>query len=503
MSNIIRTFGCWLTTRKVILLLFLVLALGSFLRIYGLGAESIWLDEAHSVSVSSQNFASIIAGLLHLNPPLYFVVLHFWMGLFGSSEVALRALSAIFGILSILIIYWVGCALFNRKVGLISSFLSAISLFHIQYSQEARPYALLLLLSLLSFLFFIQILKRDKRWYYLCYFLANILLAYTHVFGLFIIAAQIFFLLLFWAKYRLQRLKLLSMQIATVVAISPLVFVFGPTVKSMIERGFWIPEPSLMRIYETLGSFAGQDVLLLLLFFCLVIVAPFSIRRIEGQWTLGKPLESLKSISWNIRLGAVNEILLLVIWLALPIILAFIISKTITPIYVIRYLIGASPALYLLVAGGLNRLNMKRGLYPALLIIVLLAVPNLVNYYIHAEKGQWREVAQLVELNAQENDVLIFSQDYAQSPFNYYYTGKIEKFGINKRVEDTQEIAAFVDKAISEKQRLWLVLSMAGPNPPIESYLMDRYGNDSLIMERQFIGIRVIVFNLTRGNSVN
>ncbi len=492
-----RMSSHWLRNNKVILLLLLVIALGSFLRIYDLGAESIWLDEAHSARVSSQTLTSTIAEAASgLHPPLYFVILHFWMGLFGNSEVALRSLSAIFGIISILLIYQVGIALFNREVGLISSFLSAVSHFHIQYSQEARPYTLLLLLSLLSFLFFIQILKHERKWYYPCYLLANILLVYTHVFGLFMVAAQIFFLLLFWTKYSPQRLKLLSMQIATVVAILPLAFLLGSVAISIVEHGFWIPEPSLMRIYDTLGVFAGHAVLLLLLFFCLVIVAPFSIRRMEGQWTLGKPLESLKSISWNIRLGAINEILLLVIWLSLPIVLAFIVSKTITPIYVIRYLIGASPALYLLVARGLNRLNMKKGLYPVLLIIVLLAVPNLVHYYTHAEKQQWREVAQLVELNAQENDVIIFCQDYTQDPFDYYYTGRLEKFGINKKVEDTQEIVAFVDKAISEKQRLWLVLSMAGPNPPIESYLMDRYGNDSVIMERQFIGLRVLLFDL-------
>ena len=198
MADTITALCCWIRTKKVLLLLLLVIALGSLLRVYGLGAESIWLDEAHSLEVSSQNLASVVreAAAGH-HSPLYFVILHFWMSLFGNSEVAVRSLSAILGITSIALTYQVGNALFNKKVGLISSFLSAISLFHIQHSQDARPYALLLLLSLLSFLFFVQILKQDKNRYYLCYFLANILLAYTHVFGLFIIAAQLLLLLLF------------------------------------------------------------------------------------------------------------------------------------------------------------------------------------------------------------------------------------------------------------------------------------------------------------------
>lgn len=138
MPSTATTLKCWTKTRGVLLLL-LILALASFLRIYDLGAESIWLDEAHSATVSSQDFASVIAGAASgQHPPLYFVTPHSWINLFGSSEVSLRAMSAMFGILSVLIIYWVRCVLFKRRVSLISSLLSSISLFHIRYSQKIR-----------------------------------------------------------------------------------------------------------------------------------------------------------------------------------------------------------------------------------------------------------------------------------------------------------------------------------------------------------------------------
>lgn len=496
MANIITILGNWIRTRRALWLLLLVIAVGSFLRIYGLGAESIWLDEAHSVRVSSENLASVVRATTGQHLPLYFVILHFWMGLWGTSEVAVRSLSAIFGIISIPLIYYVGSLLFNKRVGLIGSFLSAISLYHIQFSQEARPYALLLLLSLLSFLLFVQILKQDKKWFYLFYLLTNILLIYTHVFALFIIAAQMLFLFLFWTKYKPQRFKLLSVQMVTVVAILPFIFHISRAATSMIEHGFWISEPSLKAIYDTLWLFAGYQNLLVLIFFCLAFIAPLSIKRTEGKWVLRKPLESLKGISWGIRLKAIEEILLLVIWLSLPIVLAFIISKVITPIYVTRYLIGASPALYLLVAKGLSDLKVRKVIYPALLIIVLLALPNLANYYINYGKEQWREVAQLVELNAGENDVLVFCADYVQGPFDYYYQGRLEEFGINRNIENTEDIAAFVNEATSRKQRLWLIVSHCGPNPPIETYLRDRYPDDAVVMKEKFAGVRVLLFDL-------
>jgi len=445
---------------------------------------------------ASQNLASVATGDAAGNhPPLYFIILHFWIGLFGSSEIVLRAPAAIFGVLSVLIIYWLGCTLFNRRVGLIASFLSAISFEHIYYAQQVRHYSLLLLLSLLSFWLFIQILKRNRKWHYPCYFLVNILLAYTHVFGLFIIAAQIFFLIVFWTKYRPKRFKLLGVQLATVATLPPLALLLVPVAMSMAQHGFWTSEPSLTTVYDTFLVFAGGQTLLLLTFFILAVIAPLSITRIEGKWVLRKPLESLKGISWNIRLEAINEVVLLMIWLLLPIVSAFIISRITTPIYVIRYLIGASPALYLLVAKGLTNLKVKGILYPALLIILLLSVPNLANHY-HEERMQWREVAALVELKAQQNDVLVFCAHYYQCSFDHYYHGNLEEFGIDRKVEDTRQIADFVNGATSGKERVWLILSDCGPNPPIESYLTDRY-RDSLILEKEFVGVEVCLFGLS------
>lgn len=502
MPSIVASLSRWVKTRKVILLLLLLLALASFLRIYDLGAESIWFDEAHSVSVSSQNFASVIRGAASgHHPPLYFLALHFWISFFGSSEVSLRAISAIFGIISVLITYLIGCALFDRRVGLISSLLSAISLFHIQYSQEARPYSLLLLLSLLSFLFFIQILKRDRKWYYPCYLLFNILLCYTHVFGLFTIAAQISFVLLLWTKYQPQRFKLFALQAATLVAILPLVFLLGHVAISTVQQGFWIPEPSLILILGWIHARSWSETLLVFIFFCLAVIAPFSVRAIEGKWTSRGPIQSLKGMSWNIKLEAIDEFFLVGMWLFLPIVLAFMVSKIIIPILGPRYLIGVSPAFYLLVAKGLSGLNTKKAIYSILIVIVVLSAHSVVNYYVHDVKQQWREVAKLVELNSEENDVTIFCASFVQMPFDYYYQGELVKFGLDKNIKDIQEIAAFVNNAISGKERLWLILSQAPRDPPIESYLTERLGDDSILMEQEFVGVRVLLFDLEENDA--
>jgi len=501
MLKIITTLEHWIKTNKVLVLLFFIIALASFLRIYDISIESIWLDEAHSVRVSGLSLPSVISeAAVGKHAPLYFIILHFWTGLLGISEVSLRAISAIFGVLSVCAIYWVGCSLYNRRVGLISSLLSAISLFHIYYSQEARPYSLLLFLSLLSFLFFIKILKQDKKIYYLCYLIFNILLCYTHVLGLLTLASQIFFFLLFWSKYKSQRFKLLAMLGATMAGLLPLVHLIGSEAASMIDNGFWISEPSLLSIAGTIISFCGTHVFLVLIFFFLSGSALFSIRKREGAWSLRKPIESLKGISWNIKLENIDEFLLLTIWLSFPIILAFIISKYITPIYVTRYLIGASPALYLLVAKGLSRFNTRQVLCSILMVILLLSSFGLVNYYAEVNKEQWRDVAHYVELNAKENDVAVFCANYVQRPFDYYYNGEIAKFGIARNVEDKQEMATLVNQTITGRERLWLILSHSGSKlpTPVENYMMDRYEK---VIEQEFVGVRLLLFDLAKGNS--
>ena len=161
--------------KKLPWLLLTILAIAAFLRLYRLGSESIWLDEAFSVLVSKASPISIVklTATSETHPPLYYLLLHFWMLAFGQSEVALRSLSACFGILSIFLLYKVGCELFNHKVGLLSSSLLAISTFTIWYSQDARPYSLLLCVTLLSFLFFVRIFK------YASYLLRNLLSFHT------------------------------------------------------------------------------------------------------------------------------------------------------------------------------------------------------------------------------------------------------------------------------------------------------------------------------------
>jgi len=478
----------WIKTHRLILILLLIILTGGFLRIFDLGAESIWLDEAYSIRAAEQSLSSVIGGAIDTenNPPLYFIILHLWMLLFGSSEIAIRFPSAIFGIISIFLIYKIGCHLFNQKIGIISGFLLSISTFHIMYSQDARPYSLFMFLTLLSFYFFIQVLKANKGWYFLGYLLANILLCYTQLFGFFVILSQIVYFSMFWKKYKQKIFKFAGIQVASLLAFIPLIVLAIPRISHIAGGGgssiSWIPEPSFLSIGTTFYLYAGGIALfvpLLVLFF--IGLLPIRYRRIKGRLTF--------------HFESVGDILLLLMWLAFPIFLPFILSMIIAPLYVPRYTISALPACYLLAARGIGYFKDMKVTYILVIGITLLSLIGLQLYYSQPVKEQWREAVHFIEFRAQPDDAIVICADYTQEPFDYYYEGDLERFGIGRDVTDTQKIDAVVDNATAGKERLWLVLSNQGV-AITEEHLLNRFGSESVIAENELHEVKVYLFDL-------
>jgi len=502
---------------KVPWLLLAILALAVFLRIFGLGSESLWLDEVASVHVSETSLVSIIRSSISgdTHPPLYYLLLHFWMLLFGQSEAAVQSLSALFDIISVLLMYMVARELFEPKIGLIAGFLLAISSFAIYYSQEVRMYSLLLSLTLLSFLFFVRILRASKpgKTLLVCYSLANILLCYTHIYGLFTIGSQVLHFFLFRRRYVRARLVFWGAQIATLVGFSPWIFVLVTnTFRGAISGLDWLSTPSLWDILDTLSKYVGSGLLgpllvLSFLFFCLAGV--LYIPRTRGKRGLAKPLQSSKQMSLGILIAEPKTALLLV-WFFFPLVISLFLSFTVRPIFWEKYLIGIIPALYLLAARGIEtisffvetyvmRVNVR---YIFLILVALLSLPGLYDYYAYPQREQWREVANLVQSTSQPGDIVVLCPGY-YLPFDYYYEGDLERLGISAEVTDNEELTTFVDSAASGKERLWLVLMIyrSTIDAPIKPYLFSRYGSDSLTLQKEFAHITVYLFDIGQARS--
>jgi mannosyltransferase len=492
-NNVLKV---WVIRHRNILLLAGILILALFLRFCELGTESIWLDEAESIRESAMAVPQIAQ---HTNqPPFYFLVLRIWIDLFGTSEAALRSLSAIVGVLAVAVVFLVGRSLANQRVGLIGAFLASISLYLIYYAQDARAYSLLLLLSLSSYWFFIESLKKDRIWWYAAYFVSTILMLYTHFYGLFIFFSQILVFLVFCKKYPAQRWKLGATIITLIVALVPFVLLLKDKMSSIASQGFWIPKPDFGTLFNTLVSFAGTGSTRYVLFAVFVILAIAGItltihnrHRLTTEQT-GKPGKNEEE---RTQFGPAELITILVLWLFVPLLIPFIESQFMTPIYLTRYAIGAAPALIFLTAMGLARITWNWIVYPVLILIVILSAVDLHQYYHEDVKEQWREAVQLLESNAEPTDVIGVYEGYCLSPFDYYYKENLPQTGIHT-LEEAQKFVQTANETVSKTPgKVWLILSN-NRNQTITQYLVEAFGKDSLEFAQKYLGVIVCRFKI-------
>jgi uncharacterized membrane protein len=144
---------------------FLIILLGALLRFFMLQDKSLWLDEGYSLYYSEgSSFQEIISRLLGTDTgdrfqPLYYLLLYYWRQLFGSTEFAVRSLSAFLGINAIIILFFTSLQLYGKKHAIWMAFFLSVSSYAVYYSQQTRAYAMLLFLAALQFYFFSKALN--------------------------------------------------------------------------------------------------------------------------------------------------------------------------------------------------------------------------------------------------------------------------------------------------------------------------------------------------------
>ena len=474
-----------------------ILGSGLFLRVYNLGGESLWYDEVISVRLAHMSLSQIIvnrAGNVH--PPFYFLVLRGWVALLGDSEFVVRLLSVVFGCFAILMIYKVGRLLFDKEVGMLASLLLAVSAFHIQYSQEARAYSLLVLLTLSSFYFFLRLLKGRNHWISMGYVLSSALLAYTHYYGLFVLIAQnlYFATLLFLPRkdVELTLKKWLILQSLIVLLFAPWVPILIHQI-SKVKSGFWIAAPSKKTLRTTFRQYAGSKVSMNLCFLLAFLSLMTLDKTIGGRgWKTFS--EWLASLRQRITLTDFRKIWLLSCWLFIPVFLPFLVSQVSSPIYCDKYTIMASLAFYLLIAKGTKNLAYQPVKVMVLAMLIILSLINVKAYYGKVHKEQWREVASTVDTSGKPEDLILFNTGRCMPPFDYYSrrSDLIKKPfpEMNPKVDDVTIMELI--PTVQDRGRVWLILSHhRDPEGLIAKTLGKSY---RVAYHHKFKGIEVYLF---------
>jgi mannosyltransferase len=165
--------------------------LSAYLRMKSFNA-AFWIDEGLSYGISSHHLFSIPHVLRQDgSPPLYYMLLHVWMSVFGTSEATTHTLSLIFALLTIPVAYWAGRSLFSERAGWFAAVLFAFNSYLTTYAQETRMYSLLTLLALLTTAFFLHAFVFRRRRYLPALSVSIALLLYTHNWGAFLVAATL------------------------------------------------------------------------------------------------------------------------------------------------------------------------------------------------------------------------------------------------------------------------------------------------------------------------
>jgi len=197
--------------------------LAAALRFATLGAQAYHHDEIVTASrVLRDGFwhAMEAVGFSESAPPLYYALAWPWTQLTGTGEVGLRSLSAAAGVATVPVAFLLGAELRGRRAGIVAAALVAVNPMLLWYSQEARGYSLMALLTAIAALYFVRALDRGRRRDSIGWGIASALALATHYFAIFPIALEAAWLL--WRRGRAVATGLWIVGL-TGLALAPLV----------------------------------------------------------------------------------------------------------------------------------------------------------------------------------------------------------------------------------------------------------------------------------------
>jgi len=486
------------------LILSLVLVLAAVLRFWGLDRQPLWLDEATSAAFASRPFWDcVFAEVQH--PPLYNALLHFVVSFFDSSDFLLRLPSALFGVASVAALWVLTRRLFPwmQVAAPLAACFAAASPFLIYYSQECRSYSLFVLLSILSFLAFLDFSRGSPSSaplprragstlsFALYTFLASALL-YTHYFSVFVLLAQDLF---YWRFVRLRPRAWLFGRLITALLFAPwIVWVLNhltleprqwlgspwlriPYALLRYLDGYGIAAPDLARLSSPLPQLLREEALPVLL-----TLAPLLWLLFQGARRIAREPE-LRLLFTSILL--------------LPFLLVLLLSPWLKLVHE-RYLAFQASFLLLLIALGLASLPARRRLLAAFACAASLSFSlaayytspaSFLGYQFRFGKEQWRDAAAFAA--SEQPDLILLAPSYLQLPFERYWptSAPATLVGVPEGSGTLPDLGS--------ARRVALVLSHSGP---AEDRLRLALDSRARLVSEKFLpraaGIRIFVYTL-------
>jgi hypothetical protein len=362
----------------------------------------------------------------NVHVPLYHTILHFWVKVAGTSEWAIRIPSVLFGTASIPLLYVVGRRLIGPRAALLASAVGAASPFWVWHSDEARMYALLLFLTLASMALLLQAIEKGGTWRWVAYALVTGLSLYAHYFAALMLPVHLAYLLV----HRVPKRKILAWGAATAgVGITFLPWAIPLYFHRIESQGV----ASLINGVRAEQNFGVLGLLYGSMFFMLTYLLGYAIglgygvgilatlsRTATGSWPLMAVLGVTRRRTARFR--NYRPVVFLAAWLILTMGVVFILNFIKPGLWLQRYLIIASPAVFLSVASMMGRFVRIRPVVIALVFLGLASAAVIDNASnSNPVREDYRGAADVIRQDFRQGDVVVVLPPYAVTPFEYYF----------------------------------------------------------------------------------
>lgn len=404
--------GSTISTLQSTCWILLIILVAAGVRFYALSQPAVWADEGFTLLLSSYSPSQILFHTARdVHPPLYYLLLHEWMNVFGNGVFAARSLSALADVVTVGLGIWLVCLVSTRRAAMLAGVMLALLPIAVRYSQEVRMYALLALLMISATIAFVYWVKGSgSHWLLGVYALLMVAGLYTHYFAAVCMASH-------WAWLLVSRFKCKLLAPAWWVANGTVILLFMPWVPSLMNQsrfsGFnWIAPLDVPTVVSALWQFVsysdGPKESIWLFYsvpLLMLLVSAVIVMRDTSEKKLGT---------------------LLVMYTWCPLVLIAGVSL-IRPLFVYRYFVFAALGFPMILAVALDALwgRAKTLFFVLLLLIVSMESVGLYNVHqrghvVYAEVNKVDVLAEYINASARPDDGVVVANRFLYYPFAYY-----------------------------------------------------------------------------------
>jgi hypothetical protein len=417
-----------------------VLALASFLRLFRLGRQALFLDEAWSWMVSRMSVSQILQlPLADPHPPFYYLILKFILLKVPSTETGLRLFSVFCSLIALVLLMMVAARLWGKPAAFFAGWSLALSSFDIYYAQEARMYALLGLLWLASMALLLEALSGHPR-LFLPWGLVNAAMMWTHFYSLLVVGVHLAFAFGIWVWKRRRGLPnpawarwfIVGSMLTLLSALPVLIWLWKYRLAS--AGGAWLPKMSDLSAFLTLLSLGLSPVRDQLLDSS-HLTLPWTAAFPAWLWQLGGVLFGGGFALWGLwqgwraggnhrRAAALSSASM---FIPVGVIFVYALASG-RAVWAYKPFLGTAYLFYLWWGVGSSRFPSPIGQGMLVVSLLLIAALSLIPYYTGWQKS---EVSTNMRNSSQGEGVVLLERAYF-APLVFYYLGNRQPvWGLN------------------------------------------------------------------------